>query len=349
MAGQGIGHIIGHHAQILTDHHAVGAGRLDGQNAEHDVGIVMHIGTIRCRMILRNPPQTEQTKDMVDAHGTGTGEHTMHHVAVGLVASGFQIKRAERRLAPILALLVEHIRRSANRSALGEPLRIPPHIRAEGMHTDRHIRHDADFHAGILGRLLRSGKLIGRHPFEPAVEVERIGELTLQISNLLRIPAEGLFPIVALRRGRTPLVITQAPRGIGFEVGTEIRLELVECGLTLGSATGLEDNPQSMHLAAPHGVTVNDLGIAVQRLHIGVQSIHFILGIGRQCGVFRYRLRANIREIDQTTAHRKIRRRRKRRHRFGGVQRIDQHKISAGLPLGVDQYGLQILVIADTP
>ena len=62
-----------------------------------------------------------------------------------------------------------------------------------------------------------------------------------------------------------------------FEVGTEIRLELVECGLTLGSATGLEDNPQSMHLAAPHGVTVNDLGIAVQRLHIGVQSIHFIL------------------------------------------------------------------------
>ena len=38
-----------------------------------------------------------------------------------------------------------------------------------------------------------------------------------------------------------------------------------------------------------------------------------------------------------------------RRHRFGGMQRIDQHEVGAGLLLGLDEQGLQILIVADTP
>ncbi len=37
-----------------------------------------------------NPPQAEQTKDMIDTHRTGIGEHAMHHIAVDLVAGLFR-------------------------------------------------------------------------------------------------------------------------------------------------------------------------------------------------------------------------------------------------------------------
>ena len=67
---------------------------------------------------------------MVDTYRTGVSEHGMHHVTVHTVTGGVQIIRIERRLTPILPLLVVEVRRAAHGHATdSESFRIPPHIR----------------------------------------------------------------------------------------------------------------------------------------------------------------------------------------------------------------------------
>ena len=100
---------------------------------------------------------------MIDTHRTGIGEHVMHHIAVHPETGLFKGDRIKRRLAPVLTLLVEHVRRSANRGTLGESLGIPPHVRTGGMHANGHIRDDADLHTGLAGGLLLRGRQWGFH------------------------------------------------------------------------------------------------------------------------------------------------------------------------------------------
>lgn len=124
---------------------------------------------------------------------------------------------------------------------------------------------------------------------------------------------------------------------------------MVERALAFGGAAGLEDNPQGVHLAAPHGVTVDELGITVQRFGIGMQPVDGVLVALAERGIFDDRLGADVREVDQATAYRQIRRRGERGHRLGGMHRIDEHEVGTGLLLGIHQHGLQILVIAHAP
>ena len=56
MFGQRLGHIGRHDTQILADNHATSAGSLKRENAEHDIGIVMHICAISGGLAFRNPP-----------------------------------------------------------------------------------------------------------------------------------------------------------------------------------------------------------------------------------------------------------------------------------------------------
>ena len=65
--------------------------------------------------------------------------------------------------------------------------------------------------------------------------------------------------------------------------------------------------------------------------------------------VFRNGLRANVREVHETTADRQIRRRGQRSHWLTAVDRVDEHEIGAGLALGFHEEGLEILEITDTP
>ena len=77
---------------------------------------------------------------MVDAHGTRMLVHEMNHFAVYLIAGGLQVVRVERRLTPILALLVVEIRRTAYGDATcRETFRIRPGIGTETMHAHGHI------------------------------------------------------------------------------------------------------------------------------------------------------------------------------------------------------------------
>ena len=124
---------------------------------------------------------------------------------------------------------------------------------------------------------------------------------------------------------------------------------MVEYALAFGGTAGLKDNPQGVHLAAPHGVTVDELGITVQRFGVGMQSVDGILVALAERGIFGDRLRTDVREVDQATAYRQIRRRGERGHRLGGMHRINEYEVGTGLLLGVHQHGLQILVIAHAP
>lgn len=109
----------------------------------------MHICAISGGLALPESTIGGTDKDMIDTHRTGIGEHVMHHIAVHLESGLFEGDRVKRRLAPILALLVEHVRRGTDRGALGEAFRIPPHIGSCRMHADGHIRDDADLHTGL--------------------------------------------------------------------------------------------------------------------------------------------------------------------------------------------------------
>ena len=144
---------------------------------------------------------------MVDTHCTGMGEHVVHHIAVDLVASAIQIDRVQRRLAPILPLLVEHVRRRADGSALGEALRAPPDLGAERMDADRHVGHDTDTHAGVAGIALGAVKLLGGDPFQPAVEVQRVGELLAQRLHFRGFLRIAMNPVGGDVFGGAPLVV----------------------------------------------------------------------------------------------------------------------------------------------
>ena len=347
--GQRFGHISRNHAKILAHDHATGARRFQRENAEHDVRIVMHVGAVHGLLAFRNPPQAEQAENMVDTHRARIGEHAMHHVSIHLVTGLIKGNRVQRRLAPILTLLVEHVWRGADRGTLGETLRIPPHVGTGRVHTHRHVGDDANLHAGVTRRLLGRMQLLGGDPFEPTVEFERVRILRAKLRDLFGITIELTHPIVVAAIEGAPLVVAQAPRGIGFDLIAHFGEILVELSLTLCGKTCFVDDPQRLHLGAPHRFTVQNLRIAVEGFDLLVQCVDLRLVFRRKRGIFRHGFRTNIAEVDETARNRQIRRRLNRWHWLGGMQRVDQHEVGTGLLLGFDEQGLQILIIADSP
>ena len=286
---------------------------------------------------------------MIDTHRTGIGEHVMHHIAVHLESGLFEGDRVKRRLAPILALLVEHVRRGTDRGALGEAFRIPPHIGSCRMHADGHIRDDADLHTGLAGGLLRRVQLIGGDPLKPAVELKGVRELLTQLRDFFGITVVFAHPIIGVVGGSAPLVVAQAPGGVGFDLVSAFGEVTVEFGLvSLGSA-GLVDDPQRMLLDAPHGVAIDQPRVVIQRFDLLVQRIDLGPVLVGQREIFRHGLRTDVAEIDETAGNRQIRRWRQRRHRLRGVHRVDKHEVGAGLLFSLDQHGLQIFEVSHAP
>ena len=217
------------------------------------------------------------------------------------------------------------------------------------MDAHGHIGHDADLHASFLGCFLGAAELLGGDPFHPTVEVERIRELVAQIRDLRGILGQRALPVVRVRARRAPLVIAQAPCGVGLQLLAAGLLERLELGLSGFVAPDLEQNPQGVHLGAPHRVPVDDLRVAVQRGHAVVQIVD--LGLNRfvRGAVLLDGLGPDVGEVHEPAGHRQIRRRGQRGDRFGRVHRVDQHEIGTGAPLGVHQQRLQILEVAHAP
>ena len=214
---------------------------------------------------------------MVNTYRARIGEHAVHHISVHLVAGLFESDWIQRRLTPILTLLVEHVRRSADRGALGKTLRVPPHVGTGRMHAHSHVGDDADLHAGLARRLLGRMQLLGGDPFEPTIEFKRVRVLCAKLRDFLGITIVLAHPIVVAAIRGAPLVVAQAPCGIGFDLIAHFGEILVELGLTLCGKAGLVDDPQRLHLGTPHGFAIQDPRIAVERLDLLMQFIHFRL------------------------------------------------------------------------
>ena len=134
--------VVRYGAQVLANHQTVRARGFDGKDRYHRLVIVRNIRTALRAFALRNPPQAEQAQHMVDAYRTCTREHVVHHVAIYAVTGFFQIIRIERRLAPILTLLVVEVGRATYGHATdGKTFRIPPHVGAQCVHAHGHILH----------------------------------------------------------------------------------------------------------------------------------------------------------------------------------------------------------------
>ena len=144
---------------------------------------------------------------MVDADRAGVREHVVHHVAVDGVAGRLHVVRVERRLAPVLALLVVEVRRAAHgHRADGETFGAPPYVRTVGVHAHGHVLHEAERHAAIFRGLLRGRHLLGGDPLQPARELVQVG-----ISCRVRtraVPVRGGEPVTPSSRGAPHLNAT---------------------------------------------------------------------------------------------------------------------------------------------
>ena len=217
------------------------------------------------------------------------------------------------------------------------------------MHADGHIRDDADLHTGLAGGLLRRVQLIGGDPLKPAVELKGVRELLTQLRDFFGITVVFAHPIIGVVGGSAPLVVAQAPGGVGFDLVSAFGEVTVEFGLaSLGSA-GLVDDPQRMLLDAPHGVAIDQPRVVIQRFDLLVQRIDLGPVLVGQREIFRHGLRTDVAEIDETAGNRQIRRWRQRRHRLRGVHRVDKHEVGAGLLFSLDQHGLQIFEVSHAP
>lgn len=167
--------------------------------------------------------------------------------------------------------------------------------------------------------------------------------------HLFAVLVEALLPAVGFAGRRAPLVVAQAPRGVGLKPFGGRALVVVERLLTLLAAPGLKNQPQGVHLHAPHRITVDNLRVPVQRFGLRVQLADLRFQVIAEAGIFLDRLGTNVREVDEAAGNRQVRRRGERRYRLARVQQVDQHEIGAGLAVRIDHEGLEVLEIAHAP
>ena len=135
-------------AEVLTHHHRAGPVGLQRHDSDHCVVVVAHIGALGGRDALRDPPQPEQSDDVVDPHPAGMAQNCRDESPKRLVAKLFEPIRSPRWLRPVLAQLVELIGRGARIHPERQHILQRPGVGAGGMHTDGKIMHDAQRHPG---------------------------------------------------------------------------------------------------------------------------------------------------------------------------------------------------------
>ena len=109
---------------------------------------------------------------MVHPDAAGVPQHGPEHVPVGGIAGFGEPARVPGRLGPVLALLVEHVRRRADADAPGQDAGEGPGVGAAGFYPDGEVMDDADPHARLAGRALGRLELLVAEPLQPAVEFD---------------------------------------------------------------------------------------------------------------------------------------------------------------------------------
>jgi len=107
---------------------------------------------------------------VVEAQAARVPQDVAQHRAVRRVARRREPLRVPRRLAPVLADLVERVRRCPDRDALGEQLLVRPRVRAARVHPDGEVVDHADRHARGTRRRLHRAELLVEQRLQPGVE-----------------------------------------------------------------------------------------------------------------------------------------------------------------------------------
>ena len=111
---------------------------------------------------------------MVDADPAGMPQHSPDQRAKRSVFLLVQPVRPPRRLRPVLAELIELVRRRARGHAQRQHILQRPRVGAVRMHADGQVVHDAQRHPGPDRLRLRRGELLVELPLQPAVEIDRV-------------------------------------------------------------------------------------------------------------------------------------------------------------------------------
>ena len=164
-------------AEVLADDDRAGPLRLERQDAHERLVVVAHIRPRRRGQPLRHPPHAEQPDDVVDPQATGVPQHPASRSRYGGEAGLGQPLRVQGRLRPVLADLVERVRRRADRAPTASTSRSAHASAPSGWTpTARSCTTPIGMPGGARGRL-RRGQLLLEQPLQPHVEVDQVREL----------------------------------------------------------------------------------------------------------------------------------------------------------------------------
>ena len=170
-----LGQVVAHprldDAEVLADDDGAGAVRLEREDADERLVVVADVRAVGGVGALGDPPQPEQPDDVVDPDGARVPQHGAQHVAVRPVRGARQGVGTPRRLRPVLALLVVHVRRRADGRARAQHVRrAPRRPRPRGCTPTARSCMMPERHAAVERGALRGGELLVGDPLQPAVE-----------------------------------------------------------------------------------------------------------------------------------------------------------------------------------
>ena len=343
--GQVVAHPGLHGPQVLPDHDGAGAVGLQEHHADHRLVVVAHVGALVRAHALGDPPQAEQPDDVVHPQGARVAQHRAHHVPQGPVGAGGQVDGVPRRLRPVLAELVVHVRGRADLDAAGEGLRVAPHVGPAGVDAHREVVHDAQGHPRGLGLGLGAAELLVDDPLEPGEEVDPVGQDAGLVGHVggAGVAQPGRPVLLG------PVLLDQrAPQGEALQPLALLGAEALEVALTGPAAPGGEDDLQGLALGLPGGVAVDRLGGEVGVLDLLQGPLDQGAARPGQAGDLADGLGADVDGVDEAAGDRQVGRGGHGAGGLGRVQGVDEEEVGALIAQEADQLG-QVVGVAHPP
>ena len=314
-------------AKIFADHHRTGPMSLERQDADQRLVVVPHVGALVGGQTGRHPPEPEEADDVVHPDRPGVPQHCPAHVPERRVAQLGEPVRPPRRLAPVLPLLVERVRRGTAGDVPGQHVLHRPDVRPVRMHPDRQIVDETDHHPGVPGHLLRPAELLVGAPLQPAVEVDPIGQLVAHLGD------RGAARVAGVGRptsGRQPVPLGQCAPGREVDQALALPLaERLERGLPGRRPGHQEHRLERSPLGLPDDVPVQLARVEVELAHrLGLPRHDGPVG-GGQVADLADVLDPQVDRVQEPPGGRQVRGRLHRGDRLGRVQRIHQHEAGA--------------------
>ena len=223
----------------------------------------------------------------------------------------------------------------------------PPGVRAAGVHAHREVVHGAQRHAGADRLGLGELELLVDHPLQPRLEGD-LGPVALGE----RGDGGGVHVLQVGRPGAVVVAVLLGDRGPGGEVAQRLAVPRPERGqvlLAAGAARRGVHDLQGGALRGPRGVPVDHVDVVEAGVHVGGERLDRRARGGRQRGVLHDPLHPHVERVEEPARGGQVRRGLQRRHRLGGVQRVDQHVVGAELGAGPDGEVGEVDEVADAP